>query len=111
MASSLVVLKVHGMFSNCREVLSNLSNESCSGVSNWILRSSLSPGRTYGKSSPRLEVRAAEEAFDKLVENDKVAEVEDMHERGFQEEKKTMRPIVVAIQKGEQITSTVELHG
>merc|ERR1719209_1829831 len=38
-------------------------------------RSSLSPGRTYGKSSPRLEVRAAEEAFDKLVESDnKVAE-------------------------------------
>merc|ERR1719209_425297 len=37
--------------------------------------SSLSPGRTYGKSSPRLEVRAAEEAFDKLVESDnKVAE-------------------------------------
>merc|ERR1719341_2340873 len=33
-------------------------------------RSSMSPGRTYGKSSPRLEVRAAEEAFDKLVEDD-----------------------------------------
>ena len=30
----------------------------------------MSPGRTYGKSSPRLEVRAAEEAFDKLVEED-----------------------------------------
>ena len=44
------------------------------------LRSSLSPGRTYGKSSPRLEVRAAEEAFDKLVEDDKVAEVEDMQQ-------------------------------
>lgn len=43
-----------------------------------FFRSSLSPGRTYGKSSPRLEVRAAEEAFDKLVEDDKVAEVEDM---------------------------------
>ena len=42
-----------------------------------ILRSSHSPGRTYGKSSPRLEVRAAEEAFDKLVEDDQVAEVED----------------------------------
>merc|ERR1719222_316791 len=41
-------------------------------------RLSLSPGRTYGKSSPRLEVRAAEEAFDRLVEDHKVAEVEDM---------------------------------
>ena len=43
-----------------------------------LCSSSVSPGRTYGKSSPRLEVRAAEEAFDKLVEDDKVAEVEDM---------------------------------
>ena len=47
-------------------------------MNSCIFRSSLSPGRTYGKSSPRLEVRAAEEAFDKLVEDDKVAEVEDM---------------------------------
>ena len=47
-------------------------------ANNCIFRSSLSPGRTYGKSSPRLEVRAAEEAFDKLVQDDKVAEVEDM---------------------------------
>mgnify|MGYP001261864089 CR=1 FL=1 len=46
-------------------------------MNNCIFRSSLSPGRTYGKSSPRLEVRAAEEAFDKLVEDDQVAEVED----------------------------------
>ena len=43
-----------------------------------VFRSNVSPGRTYGKSSPRLEVRAAEEAFDKLVESDKVAEEEDM---------------------------------
>ena len=35
-----------------------------------VFRSSMSPGRTYGKSSPRLEVRAAEDAFDKLVEDD-----------------------------------------
>ena len=47
-------------------------------MNSCIFRSSLSPGRTYGKSSPRLEVRAAEEAFDKLVEDDQVAEVEDM---------------------------------
>ena len=46
-------------------------------ANNCIFRLSLSPGRTYGKSSPRLEVRAAEEAFDKLVEDDQVAEVED----------------------------------
>ena len=43
-----------------------------------VFRSNVSPGRTYGKSSPRLEVRAAEEAFDKLVESDKVADEENM---------------------------------
>jgi len=32
-------------------------------------RSSPSPGRTYGKASPRVESSAAEEAFDKLVED------------------------------------------
>ena len=41
----------------------------------------MSPGRTYGKSSPRLEVRAAEEAFDKLVEDDNnVAEEEEVND-------------------------------
>ena len=52
-----------------------------SRILEWLIlvfRSNVSPGRTYGKSSPRLEVRAAEEAFDKLVESDKVAEEEDM---------------------------------
>ena len=45
-----------------------------------LFRSSMSPGRTYGKSSPRLEVRAAEDAFDKLVEDDNNMEekVDDM---------------------------------
>jgi len=33
-------------------------------------RSSTSPGRTYGKASPRVESSAAEEAFDKLVEDE-----------------------------------------
>ena len=39
-----------------------------------LCSSSVSPGRTYGKSSPRLEVKAAEEAFDKLVGDDMVEE-------------------------------------
>jgi len=38
-------------------------------------RSSTSPGRTYGKASPRVESSAAEEAFDKLVED--VAKMEE----------------------------------
>ena len=33
-----------------------------------------SPGRTYGKASPRSEASAAEEAFDKLVEDEKMEE-------------------------------------
>ena len=47
----------------------------------------MSPGRTYGKSSPRLEVRAAEEAFDKLVEEDNnLVENEDKVDDVMQEE-------------------------
>ena len=47
----------------------------------------MSPGRTYGKSSPRLEVRAAEEAFDKLVEEDNnLVENEDKVDIVMQEE-------------------------
>merc|ERR1711962_1005198 len=37
-------------------------------------RSSPSPGRTYGKASPRAESSAAEEAFDKLVEDEEKME-------------------------------------
>ena len=48
----------------------------------------MSPGRTYGKSSPRLEVRAAEEAFDKLVEDDNnVVEEEEVNDMLQKEEK------------------------
>ena len=43
-----------------------------------LCSSSVSPGRTYGKSSPRLEVKAAEEAFDKLVGDNMEVMEEDM---------------------------------
>ena len=54
-----------------------------------FFRSSLSPGRTYGKSSPRLEVKAAEEAFDKLVGDNMVVMEEDM----VAEEKENLKTV------------------
>ena len=53
-----------------------------------LCSSSVSPGRTYGKSSPRLEVKAAEEAFDKLVGDNMVME-EDM----VAEEKENLKTV------------------
>ena len=54
-----------------------------------LCSSSVSPGRTYGKSSPRLEVKAAEEAFDKLVGDDMVVMEEDM----VAEEKENLKTV------------------
>ena len=54
-----------------------------------LFSSSVSPGRTYGKSSPRLEVKAAEEAFDKLVGDDMVVMEEDM----VAEEKENLKTV------------------
>ena len=54
-----------------------------------LCSSSVSPGRTYGKSSPRLEVKAAEEAFDKLVGDNMVVMEEDM----VAEEKENLKTV------------------
>ena len=54
-----------------------------------LFSSSVSPGRTYGKSSPRLEVKAAEEAFDKLVGDNMVVMEEDM----VAEEKENLKTV------------------